>query len=798
MQHFSKPVAAICLAAASAFVQAQPATFDFDIPAQPVGQILDALARQTGLQPFYAEEAVKGVQSPGVKGRMSLREALDKALTGTGLTYQFTGEKAVAIKAAEKVAELATITVTSSTTKDATLGYQPKRSFAGTKTDTPLLETPMAVQVVTHEVIEDRQSQSSLDAVKNVSGVQAAPGTVYDQFMIRGFTTGGAGTAYRNGLALRGAIGQVDMAFVDRIEVIKGPTSTLYGRAEPGGFVNVVTKKPQEESHVSIQQQFGSWGVTRTTADATGSLNENKTILYRVIGAYDKADSWVDFVHRENKALAAYLTFKPSSRFEANLNIEQYDNKLSHPRAGSIPVIGSRPTDLPRHFSVSDPVVWENYPYPVDRTLIGFDWTYALNDSWKITQRFHYNRSNEKYASLDPGSFNGSDTITTRTFYTNDTDRDTINTNLEIAGEFRTGDIRHKLLVGLDWFKYEDHWHGGIHTLAIPLNIYAPTYGNINANMLHGLVNASANIDMYRQEDQGTGFYVQDQIGILDKWEILLGGRLSKETSRNTRGCWPVCTGVPLTEYAPKADEFSPRAGLLYKISKDVSVYGSYSKSFGSGNGFSASGDPYPVQEGIQYELGGKASLLNDRITTSVTLFDLTLRNRLTPDPVNPLLSIAAGEVRSRGLEFDIAGQVSKHVSLVGSYTYDDAIITKDNRTGASAIKGKRWAGAPLHSANVWMKYDTDPGSIEGWTFGAGAYLNGQRQGNNTNTWQMPGYGRVDTMLAYRTKAGGTPLTAQLNINNMFDKKYFESSNGGTYAYYGAPRTVIGTIKVDF
>lgn len=797
MHYLNKPVVAICLAVVAAVAHAEEAAFDFNIPAQPVSQVLSALAKQTGLQPFYTEDSVKGIQSAGVKGRYSLHEAVGKALAGTGLTFQFTAEKAVAIKVApaEKVAELAAIEVKGETS----VPYTAKRSFAGTKMDTPLLETPMAIQVIPREVIEDRQSQSSLDAVKNASGVQAAPGTVYDQFMIRGFTTGGAGTAYRNGLALRGAIGQVDMAFVDRIEVIKGPVSTLYGRAEPGGFVNVVTKKPQEDSHVSVQQQFGSWGLARTTADATGSLNEDKTILYRVIGAYDKADSWVDFVHRENKALAAYFTFKPSSRFDANLSIEQYDNKLSHPRAGSIPVIGSRPVDLPRHFSVSDPVVWKNYPYPVDRTLIGFDWTYALNDSWKITQRFHYNRSNEKYASLDPGNFNGTDTITTRTFYTNDTDRDTINTNLEIVGEFRTGEIGHKLLLGLDWFKYEDHWRGGTHTLAAnPLNIYAPTYGNIDANMLHGLVNASANIDMYRLNDQGTGFYVQDQISILDKWEILLGGRISKAKTYSTQGCWPVCTGVPLTESAPKADEFSPRAGLLYKISKDVSVYGSYSKSFGSGNGFSASGDPYPVQEGIQYELGGKASLLNDRVTTSVTLFDLTLRNRLTPDPVNPLLSIAAGEVRSRGLEFDIAGQVSKHISLVGSYTYDDAIVTKDNRTGVNAIKGKQWAGVPLHSANVWMKYDTAPGSIEGWTFGAGAYLNGQRQGNNTNTWQMPGYGRVDTMLAYRTKAGGTPLTAQLNINNLFDKKYFESSNGSTYAYYGAPRTVIGTIKVDF
>lgn len=189
MQRFNKPVAAICLAVASAFVQAQTATYDFDIPAQPAGQVLDALAKQTGLQPFYAEGTVKGVQSPGVKGKYSLRKALDKVLAGTGLTYQFTGEKAVAIKAAEKVAELAAITVTSSAAKDATVGYQPKRSFAGTKTDTPLLETPMAVQVVARELMDDQKATTVKSALDTVSAVR--PQTTLQNgadFLVRGFT----------------------------------------------------------------------------------------------------------------------------------------------------------------------------------------------------------------------------------------------------------------------------------------------------------------------------------------------------------------------------------------------------------------------------------------------------------------------------------------------------------------------------------------------------------------------------------------------------------------------------------
>lgn len=804
MQYLNKPVAAICLAVASAFVQAQEATYDFNIPAQSASQVLNALSKQTGLQPFFTEDSVKGVQSPGVKGKFSLREALDKALVGTGLSYQFTAEKAVAIKAvpAEKVAQLATIEVKD----EAVTPYIAKRSSAGTKSDTSLLETPMAIQVIPREVIDDRQSRTVLDVAKNVSGVQTAPGAVYDQFLLRGFDSG-YGVTYRNGMQLMGVGGSVNSAFVDHVEVIKGPASMLYGRIEPGGFVNVVTKKPQADSVFSVQQQVGSWGQFRTTVDATGKVNEDGSVLYRVIGAYDKADSYIDFAHRNNKAVAAYFTFKPSTRFEANMNLEYYDDKQTHPRDGGVPVIGNRPVNLPKNFSVSDPVAWSQFPYTLKRTLLGFDWTYALNDSWKISQRFHYNTSSGNYASISAGAFNGTDSIA-RFFYSEPVERDTYNTNLEISGEFATGDVKHKVLIGMDYFRYHDVWGGGGldgPAAGIPsLNIYNPAYGNINAATLQAELNRASGNVMWKNQRENLGLYLQDQIALGDRWEVLLSGRFDKATGRvpKTWGwidapCYPNCTGSPMEE-EPKISDFSPRVGVLYKLSNAASVYASYTESFGANNGFSASGSPYPPQKGVQYELGMKGSLFDGKVTTSATLFDLYKRNLLTPDAVNPTLSVVAGEVRSRGLELDLAGQVTKHISVIGSYTYNDAIITKDNTIGANATQGNRWAGVPLHSSSWWAKYDTAPGASEGWAFGLGVYLNGQRQGTNKNTWQLPGYGRVDAMLAYRTKAGGKPVTAQLNVDNLFDKTYWNAIGGSTYAYYGAPRSVMGSIKVDF
>jgi iron complex outermembrane recepter protein len=808
MQYLNKPVAAICLAVSSAFVQAQEAIYDFNIPAQSASQVLNALSKQTGLQPFFTEDSVKGVQSPGVKGKYSLREALDKALAGTGLVYQFTAEKAVAIKAgpAEKVAELATIEVKD----EAVTPYIAKRSSAGTKTDTPLLETPMAIQVIPREIIDDRQSRTALDAAKNVSGVQTEPGAVYDQFLLRGFGSG-YGVAYRNGMKLEGVGGAVNSAFVDHVEVIKGPASMLYGRIEPGGFVNVVTKKPQADSAFSVQQQVGSWGQFRTTVDATGKVNEDGSVLYRVIGAYDKADSYIDFAHRDNKAVAAYFAFKPSARFEANLNLEYYDDKQTHPRDGGIPVIGNRPANLPRNFSLSDPLAWSKFPYTANRTLLGFDWTYALNDSWKVSQRFHYNKSSGDYASISErgaGSFNGTDTIQ-RYFYSNPVDRETFNTNLEISGKFATGDIKHNLLIGMDYFSYHDVWSGGGLARAaqgIPdLNIHNPVYGNINFATLQAEVNRASQNVIWKNQRENLGIYLQDQIDLGNRWQVLLSGRFDKATGRvpktygwyTDKTCYPNCTGSPLVE-EPKISDFSPRLGVLYKLSNAASVYASYTESFGLNNGFSASGSPFPPQKGVQYELGVKANLFDGRVTTSATLFELYKRNIKTPDLANPMLSVVTGEVRSRGLELDIAGQVTKHISVIGNYTYNDVIITKDNTVGANATQGNRWAGVPLHSSSWWAKYDTAPGASEGWAFGLGVYMNGQRQGNNTNTWQLPGYGRVDAMLAYRTKVGNKLVTTQLNVDNLFDKKYWTGIGTSTYAYYGAPRSAMGSIKVDF
>ncbi|MDD5241775.1 MAG: TonB-dependent receptor, partial [Sulfuricella sp.] len=545
MQFLNKPAAAICLTVAAAVAHAEDTAYDFNIPPQPVSQVLDALGKQTGLQPVYADKSIQGINSPGVKGRHSLREAVAKALAGTGLTFQFTAEKVVAIKVTSKegVVRLAPVEVKASAMMGETDGYSVMQATTATKTNTLLLDTPMAVQAIPREILDDRQIVSIQEAVKNVSGVQTPPGVYYDVFQVRGFSTNN--DTFRNGLKLNSVIGAEDIAFVDHVEIAKGPTGMLYGRIQPGGLVNIVTKKPQADFAASVQQQIGSWGQFRTVADVTGAANEDKSWLYRVIGVYDKGDSWVDFQHHENKALATYLNWRPSARFEANFQFEYYDQKTSNPGYTSqqIPVVGNRPANVPRNWTQNDPAMWSNWPNTVERTTLAFDWSYSFNDAWKLTHRFHYYTANEVQTYMLYQNFNSATNLLNRRISYNPVKRDQYSTNIDLAGEFKTGDITHKILFGLDYFDYRDNF-GGYNESGATLNrvpaidIFNPVYGNINVPGMQAFINGSSGNTLWKSTMKDTGLYLQDQIAFNERWELLLGGRydIAKDASSTVYG----------------------------------------------------------------------------------------------------------------------------------------------------------------------------------------------------------------------------------------------------------------------
>ncbi|QGM44342.1 TonB-dependent siderophore receptor [Methylocystis heyeri] len=693
-------------------------------------------------------------------------------------------------------------------------GYRRTESYAATRTNTPLIDTPAAVQIVPRQLIEDKQILNTMEAAMNVSGVQAANGTYYDTYLIRGFASQ---STWRNGLRLEGLIDDEETAFTERVEVVKGPSSVLYGRIDPGGFVNVVTKRPQEQFKAELSEQAGSWGLSRTVADVTGPIDAEKTVLYRAIGVYDHRDSFVNFEHRNNGAAALFLTFRPTQQFEFNTQFEHYEKEQTVPDGeGAIPVnllywpngkplvlpgFNDRPLNLPRSFSVSDPAMWTNFPYVVHRTLYYYDWSYRLNENWKVTQRLHYLMNIENQTGI--GDWNGFDGMTiNRAFINYGMNRKTINTNLDLVGEVETGPLTHKLLAGLDWYQYEENSPGfiGGGALTPPLNIYAPAYGYFTG-LLHYMADSARNNILFRYRWSDFGVYGQDQISALDgRLQILLGGRWDKTYSvqSDTYGssgsnCFPNCTGYPMTQY-PENAALSPRAAALYKLYDNISVYGSYVHSTGASNGASVTDGSHPAPEvARQWEAGIKSQWLDDRLTASVALFDLRKNNVLQPDPANPGMSIAVGQVTSRGVEFDLAGQVTDNLNVIASYTFDVVKITNDNNNGNV---GKWYYGAAPNVGNIWAKWDTAPHLPQGWEFGAGAYAMDSRYGSNDNSWKMPGYVKFDTMLAYRLPVDGHQVTFRFNVKNITDRRYFTYSDTSAFAYYGQPRTFLAQVNM--
>ncbi|MEY2654977.1 MAG: hypothetical protein RLZZ524_2005, partial [Pseudomonadota bacterium] len=431
-------------------------------------------------------------------------------------------QTAPATAASAPAAELQRVEITGSASK----GYTPGALNAAAKTDTPPLETPLAVQVVPREVLTDQAAITLKEAVKNVSGVVQAPYDYYDFIQIRGFNNASAN--YRNGLQVPNATA-ADLAMVERVEVVKGPASMLYGRIEPGGLVNRVMKQPLAQTALNAQLQLGQFGLRRASADATGKLGEDGTLAYRVVGAVTRQDSFQDHVKRATDAVYGALTWRPSTRFELNMNVDLQNHRFVDTEDIGIPVIGNRPANLPRHSFFGDPVNWE-LPNDHRRKLLGMDWTYTLNEHWKLTQRLHVDRRNEQQLTFWLNGFDGVSVLDRGLWFVHNNRRG-LATNLDLTGDIQLAGLRHRVLVGADLFRFRESWRGfsDVTTDVPSIDIFAPSYG-ISASALQALPENF----FFATREQWTGVYAQDQVTLNDRWQVLVGGRFDEASSGNS------------------------------------------------------------------------------------------------------------------------------------------------------------------------------------------------------------------------------------------------------------------------
>jgi iron complex outermembrane receptor protein len=672
--------------------------------------------------------------------------------------------------------------------------YSVPDAVTATKTDAPIMQTPLSVQVVPQQVLQDQQVITIDEAVQNVSGVsQIANAGLQSGYTIRGFQTY---EYYLDGVRVNTFFTppQREMADIQQVEVLKGPASILYGRIEPGGLINLVTKKPLAVPYYELQQQIGSYGFYRTTMDMTGPVTPDGNLLYRFDAAYQNAQSFRDLDHNNHIFLAPRLHWAPTQDTQANFYLQYLHSR--DPVDFGTPTLNNfvAPAPISRNYGTPDSQLNTNYDLRV-----GFNWTHAFTPSWSLTQRFDADfrdipsmavvplgpdSATCTYISCPvPRIINGFPAVKTQDYYT----------SLDLTGHFNTFGVAHTLLVG------GDYWLN--HTFASNvLNFSVPSSDLFHPPFTGDLAYLQAFPDsasVGRTSQNWYGLYLQDQITLPYNIHLLAGFRYDNAGARNN-----TVTTVPLPTSATgtslQEDAVKPRVGLLWQPIPQLSLYGNYVEGFGLANNPTPGQAPLPPTEARQWEAGMKTALLDGQLTATVAWFDIIKTNVATPSP-DPILAaqgvqVATGAVRNTGVEFDIQGQILPELKLIGSFANINSKIIADN--GGNV--GNRLFAVPANSGSLWAVYEPQDATFKGLALGAGFYAQSDVEVDNANSFALPGYTTLKLMARYKFTVANTKVSFQVNANNLLDKVYYITGGNSFINTPGAPRSILGSIKIAF
>ncbi|SHI87619.1 iron complex outermembrane recepter protein [Roseomonas rosea] len=658
-------------------------------------------------------------------------------------------------------------------------GFVATEQRGATKTDTPLIETPQSVTVITRDRIEAQAVRSVSEALRYSAGVTSELSGFdprFDDLRIRGFDA--RASQYLDGLRLLRQFGpsSVEQYGLERIEVVRGPSSVLYGQTAPGGLINLVTKRPTQTAFGEVNLSAGSHDRFQGSFDLGGPLTADGQFLYRLTGLVRNSDTQVSHVADDRYYIAPALSW----RLDPNTTLTllgrfQYDqggSPIGLPAQGTL--LPNRNGRIARDRYAGSPRYNRS---DVSVASIGYEFQHRIDDRWSIQQNGRFLHSNVDYYSMYGSALSADQRVLTRGTLTQRESSDTWNFDTTVTGRFRTGPVQHTLLFGFDERlfsgNYQAHFGRGP-----SLDLFNPDYG---VSVPDARI-ASTSVTNRDDRLQQSGLYLQDQIRI-GNLILVAGGRLDWARTRQT----PRATGLQTRQ---DDDAFTGRLAATYLFDSGFAPYLSYSTSFDPVVGAGApqrGGSPFQPTEGEQYELGLKYQPPGMNSFVTASLFQLTQTNVSTRDPAYTQYSIQTGEVRVRGLELEATASLAEGLNLVGSYTYLDAEITSAN----DATRGNRPALVPTHQASLWADYRFGEGSfLPGFGIGAGVRHVGNRFGENANTLQSPGVTLADASVSYQTG----PYKFTVSGSNIFDKIYVASCQGAFYCYYGTGRTVIGTL----
>lgn len=652
--------------------------------------------------------------------------------------------------------------------------YSVTEAVAATKTNTRLLDTPQAVSVVPRALIEDQGAVTLEEVLRNTAGVTT--GGYYsdwDYYRIRGFDA--AFTTYWDGL--RGDYGKnVELFGVERVEILKGPASSLYGQGPLGGLVNIVSKKPIKDDFADVSLTLGTYSYVEPAIDAGVVLNSAKTVYLRLNALYRDQESFVGFTHKRRVYIAPSITWEigPDTTWTLLGSYTHDRDKTAFPLPAKGTVLPNINGHIPRNRYVGEP----DKPNEVEQWRLRIDsqFSHRFNEVLSLRQNFSYSRIWQDWNHiLYPSSLDADERTLYRYPYSLRETLDRFAADTALEAKFQTGPVEHYLVGGVDYYSTEsDQDNQQINYADFPgsypaLDLFSPNYGR---PLPTALVNATVHT-----ESDWWGVYLQEHA----KWEpftLLLGGRYDWTSSDNS-----------------DAEAFTGRVGITYEVVKGVAFYANYSQSFNPQWSYKdAAGNAVEPETGENWEGGVKVELLDGRVSGMVSVFHLTRENvatanLATPDPFD---SVVSGEQVSQGVEVESVINFAPGLDLTLAYTFTDAEITEDN----TLIVNSRLAGVPEHAFSGWIRYTIQDGPLRGLGFGFGGRYYSAQEGDAsyTNPFRLPAYGLLDAAIYY--KRG--PFYAQINVKNLLDREYYNGAYNDLYVLPGEPLAVRATVGWKF
>ncbi|MCX4141542.1 TonB-dependent receptor [Paraburkholderia sp. SEWSISQ10-3 4] len=788
----------VALAADAPSASAASPRKSYDIPAGPLEAALNRFGRESGLLLSFPAVLTDGRMSEGLRGDYDIQQGFGRILRGTGLgAVQQSNGSYTLEQRTEPSADigngngttLPAVTVSSSTVKAGS--YRPPADAVVTRSDTPVLDTAQAVNIVPAQVLHDQRPRNLDDALANVSGIvqgNTLAGT-QDTLLKRGFGGNRDGSIMHNGMPL--VQGRALNAAADSVEVLKGPTSLLYGIMDPGGVVNVVSKQPLLKPYHAISVLGSTYGHGRNgagaTFDTTGPIGDSG-LAYRLVVDQTDEQYWRNFgEHRETLVAPSLAWYGRDTQvvvsYEYRKFLYPFDRGTALDPKTNKPLAISSRERLDEPFNEMDG----------ESNLAQISVDHQINANWKAHFGYSYNRETYDAGQLRVQGINSTTGAVSRS---NDATHGALSTDsyaiAYVDGHFDIAGLRNDLQVGID-DEYRRIYRKDLLRQATkyPFNYFRPVYGLESPSTT---VSASDSDQTDTLHDRS--LFLQDSLHLTDKWILIGGARFLSYNQIAGKGRpFVVNTDINGTKWLP-------RAGVVYKWTDTVSLYGSYTQSLkptstiaplSSGVVIDSSVLP---EEATSWELGAKVAMPNG-LSGALALFNIDKKNVLVQqynDTTKQTDWRTAGKARSRGVELDVAGQIGQHWSVIASYAYIDAKTTED-----PLYAGKRLWNAPQNTASLAAVYDF--GTIFGGDqlrVGAGAHYVGPRPGDSANSFTLPAYTVADAFATYETKLGNRHLSFQLNVKNLFNKTYYPSSVNKYFVSVGDARQVSLLSTLEF